>query len=123
MTRPAADGTGVLYLRDRMRPQRPPLNAVAPAEAVVRGSPRRPVGEIAGGDRRPQRAAGDAHTAAGTPGEGSSGASSRPSHAKQPWRVLIIIGLAQLMVVLDTTIVNIALPCAQMDLGFGTDGG
>jgi EmrB/QacA subfamily drug resistance transporter len=35
--------------------------------------------------------------------------------------VLLIIGLAQLMVVLDTTIVNIALPSAQNALGFGTD--
>jgi MFS family permease len=30
----------------------------------------------------------------------------------------VIIGIAQLMVVLDTTIVNIALPSAQADLGF-----
>ena len=36
-------------------------------------------------------------------------------------RVLVIIGLAQLMVVLDTTIVNIALPSAQSALGFGTE--
>jgi EmrB/QacA subfamily drug resistance transporter len=33
----------------------------------------------------------------------------------------VIIGIAQLMVVLDTTIVNIALPSAQADLGF-SDG-
>lgn len=36
-------------------------------------------------------------------------------------RVLAIIGLAQLMVVLDTTIVNIALPSAQSALGFSTE--
>ena len=36
-------------------------------------------------------------------------------------RVLAVLGLAQLMVVLDTTIVNIALPSAQADLGF-SDG-
>ncbi|MGH8860237.1 MAG: MFS transporter [Jatrophihabitantaceae bacterium] len=36
------------------------------------------------------------------------------------WLVLAIIGIAQLMVVLDTTIVNIALPSAQADLGFST---
>ena len=34
------------------------------------------------------------------------------------WWVLAVIGLAQLMVVLDATIVNIALPSAQTDLGF-----
>ncbi|MDG3010631.1 MFS transporter [Rhodococcus sp. D2-41] len=34
------------------------------------------------------------------------------------WRALIFICLAQLMVVLDGTVVNIALPHAQADLGF-----
>ncbi|KJK58653.1 MFS transporter [Saccharothrix sp. ST-888] len=34
------------------------------------------------------------------------------------WKALVFIGLAQLMVVLDATIVNIALPSAQADLGF-----
>jgi EmrB/QacA subfamily drug resistance transporter len=37
------------------------------------------------------------------------------------WWVLAVLGVAQLMVVLDVTIVNIALPSAQGDLGF-TDG-
>lgn len=37
------------------------------------------------------------------------------------WKALIFICLAQLMVVLDGTIVNIALPSAQRDLGF-SDG-
>ncbi|NEB75239.1 MFS transporter [Streptomyces sp. SID14478] len=37
------------------------------------------------------------------------------------WLILGVIGLAQLMVVLDATIVNIALPSAQQDLGF-SDG-
>jgi EmrB/QacA subfamily drug resistance transporter len=34
------------------------------------------------------------------------------------WLILAMIGVAQLMVVLDATIVNIALPSAQSDLGF-----
>ncbi|MDQ8702051.1 DHA2 family efflux MFS transporter permease subunit [Streptomyces sp. LHD-70] len=34
------------------------------------------------------------------------------------WKILAVIGLTQLMVVLDATIVNIALPSAQADLGF-----
>jgi EmrB/QacA subfamily drug resistance transporter len=38
------------------------------------------------------------------------------------WWVLAVIGLAQLMVVLDATIVNIALPSAQANLGFSNDG-
>jgi EmrB/QacA subfamily drug resistance transporter len=34
------------------------------------------------------------------------------------WWTLVTVALAQLMVVLDTTVVNIALPAAQQDLGF-----
>jgi EmrB/QacA subfamily drug resistance transporter len=45
------------------------------------------------------------------------------SHAKEPnrWAVLALLGVAQLMVVLDATIVNIALPSAQRALHFSTD--
>ncbi|MFH8382417.1 MFS transporter [Kitasatospora sp. NPDC018058] len=48
---------------------------------------------------------------------------ARPATLPDPrrWKALIFIGLAQLMVVLDATIVNIALPSAQKDLGI-TDG-
>ena len=41
-------------------------------------------------------------------------------HANR-WLILLVIALAQLMVVLDATIVNIALPSAQKDLGFAND--
>jgi EmrB/QacA subfamily drug resistance transporter len=34
------------------------------------------------------------------------------------WLVLVVVSIAQLMVVLDATVVNIALPSAQADLGF-----
>src|SRR3954454_1147905 len=37
------------------------------------------------------------------------------------WQLLGVIGVAQLLVVLDVTIVNIALPSAQRDLGFSAD--
>lgn len=37
------------------------------------------------------------------------------------WWVLVVLGTAQLMVTLDATVVNIALPAAQHDLGF-SDG-
>ncbi|WP_354642798.1 MFS transporter [Kitasatospora camelliae] len=37
------------------------------------------------------------------------------------WKALVFIGIAQLMVVLDATVVNIALPSAQRDLGI-SDG-
>ena len=55
----------------------------------------------------------------------------RPTHAEPPdaatrhagrWWALVVLAMAQLMVVLDATIVNIALPTAQRDLGF-TDAG
>jgi MFS family permease len=36
------------------------------------------------------------------------------------WAVLALLGTAQLMVVLDATIVNIALPSAQRDLHFSS---
>jgi EmrB/QacA subfamily drug resistance transporter len=38
------------------------------------------------------------------------------SHATNPWVVLVLICLAQFMVVLDATIVNVALPSIQQDL-------
>src|SRR6516165_3911864 len=50
---------------------------------------------------------------------GRSGAASGPSLR---WWILGVVGLAQLMVVLDATIVNIALPSAQHDLGFSNAG-
>ncbi len=45
---------------------------------------------------------------------------ARANHPRR-WWILAVIGLAQLMVVLDATIVNIALPSAQADLGFRDD--
>src|SRR6188472_3013170 len=50
----------------------------------------------------------------------------RPMNAQSPappfsgrWRALGVIAVAQLLTALDATIVNIALPTAQRDLGFG----
>jgi MFS family permease len=34
------------------------------------------------------------------------------------WLILAVLGVAQLMVILDSTVVNIALPTAQLDLHF-----
>ncbi len=42
-------------------------------------------------------------------------------HPSRRWWTLGVVALAQLMVVLDSTVVNIALPSAQNDLGF-SDG-
>src|ERR1039457_986878 len=54
----------------------------------------------------------------------SSPASAPASEDRQPpagehrWLILVIVAVAQLMVVLDATVVNIALPSAQHSLGF-----
>ncbi|MCP2192879.1 MFS transporter [Williamsia deligens] len=45
--------------------------------------------------------------------------SGQERHHRLRWLVLGVLALAQLMVVLDATIVNIALPHAQQSLGFG----
>jgi EmrB/QacA subfamily drug resistance transporter len=47
-------------------------------------------------------------------------AEARP-RSDHRWLVLVVVSIAQLMVVLDATVVNIALPSAQADLGFGND--
>jgi EmrB/QacA subfamily drug resistance transporter len=48
--------------------------------------------------------------------------STNEGHAEpNRWAVLALLGIAQLMVVLDATIVNIALPSAQRSLHFSTD--
>jgi EmrB/QacA subfamily drug resistance transporter len=49
-----------------------------------------------------------------------SGPRSNPHHARR-WLILAVLGVAQLMVILDATIVNIALPSAQRALGFSND--
>jgi EmrB/QacA subfamily drug resistance transporter len=42
-------------------------------------------------------------------------------HHERRWLILGVIAIAQLLVVLDVTIVNIALPSAQQDLGFSDE--
>jgi EmrB/QacA subfamily drug resistance transporter len=48
-------------------------------------------------------------------------AAGGPPRVANRWTALVVLSLAQLMVILDSTIVNIALPSAQHDLGFSTD--
>ena len=47
---------------------------------------------------------------------GTQGQPAAP--ADRRWAILVVVAIAQLMVVLDSTIVNIALPSAQQALGF-----
>ena len=56
--------------------------------------------------------------AAGRLNRSGLGRPGRPRRQARRWWILGVVGLAQLMVVLDATIVNIALPSAQRDLGF-----
>jgi EmrB/QacA subfamily drug resistance transporter len=46
-------------------------------------------------------------------------AGNNPHHTRR-WAILAVLATAQLMVVLDTTVVNIALPSAQKALGFSS---
>ncbi|TNH23035.1 MFS transporter [Micromonospora orduensis] len=55
-------------------------------------------------------------TTSTAPGAPSAGTSTGPPHPRR-WIALAVIAISQLMVVLDATIVNIALPQAQADLG------
>jgi len=48
----------------------------------------------------------------------SSSATAPAVPSSRRWLTLVVVGLAQLIVVLDATVVNIALPSAQADLGF-----
>src|SRR5579871_4499954 len=47
-----------------------------------------------------------------------SSVTQRPAESDHRWLILVIVAIAQLMVVLDSTVVNIALPSAQRALGF-----
>ena len=47
-----------------------------------------------------------------------NGPSSRETDNSRPWLVVVIVCVAQSMVVLDATIVNVALPSIQRGLGF-----
>src|SRR5690242_11836924 len=49
-----------------------------------------------------------------------AGSSDAAAESARRWWVLGVVGLAQLMVILDATIVTIALPSAQRSLGFST---
>ncbi|WP_431774100.1 MFS transporter [Streptomyces cucumeris] len=60
-------------------------------------------------------------TTTGTPTGPATPTSPPTDPVRHRWWILVAIGIAQLMVVLDATVVNIALPSAQRDLGF-SDG-
>src|SRR5271156_17144 len=49
---------------------------------------------------------------------GGDGAPAGATNYDRRWWILAVLGIAQLMVILDSTVVNIALPTAQHDLHF-----
>jgi EmrB/QacA subfamily drug resistance transporter len=55
-----------------------------------------------------------------TPRTPAEGGGAERAHARR-WLVLAVLGVAQLMVILDATVMNVALPSAQRALGF-SDG-
>ncbi|HEX2298449.1 MAG TPA: MFS transporter, partial [Pseudonocardiaceae bacterium] len=57
-------------------------------------------------------------TSASDPPAPAAPAGHSDPHYSRRWLILGVIGVAQLMVILDATIVNIALPSAQQDIGF-----
>ena len=46
---------------------------------------------------------------------------ARAGRSSSPWLVLVLVALAQFMVVLDATIVNVALPSIQRGLHFSSE--
>ena len=61
-----------------------------------------------------------ANPARSSANHGATNGAGGPQPDPRRWLILGVIGIAQLMVVLDITIVNIALPHAQQALGFST---
>src|SRR5580658_7842343 len=57
-------------------------------------------------------------SAATTPAAGAPASGDAQNEESRRWLILAVVCLGQLMVVLDATVVNIALPTAQHDLAF-----
>ena len=45
-------------------------------------------------------------------------AHGEPDQVRRPWSLMVLLSVAQFMVILDTTVVNVALPTIKVDLGF-----
>jgi EmrB/QacA subfamily drug resistance transporter len=64
----------------------------------------------------------DLHEEPASGGSGSPGSLSTPSADPRRWKALGILALVQFIIFLDATIVNVALPSIQHDLGFSASG-
>jgi EmrB/QacA subfamily drug resistance transporter len=65
---------------------------------------------------------GEDRTAPGSPANGYRAIAVRDGRTVPAWAVLALVCLGQFMVVLDVSIVNVALPSIQRDLGFSPSG-
>ncbi len=99
------------------------LPALAPAPAANTGGPSRPTVESAPSSLQPAQAR--SATASTPPPAPTHAESAAPLHPGSPersdrrrWIALAVLCLGQLMMVLDATIVNVALPSIQRDLHF-----
>ena len=49
-------------------------------------------------------------------------AATDPATERSRWAALVVLCVGMLMMVLDATVVNVALPAIKDDLGFGQSG-
>ena len=45
-----------------------------------------------------------------------------PDRGRRPWSLMVVLSMAQFMVILDATVVNVALPSIARSLGFAARG-
>ena len=45
-----------------------------------------------------------------------------PDRGRRPWSLMVVLSMAQFMVILDATVVNVALPSIARSLGFAAGG-
>ena len=57
-----------------------------------------------------------------TGGHRDPAASSTAARGRRPWSVMVLLSVAQFMVILDATVVNVALPSIARSLGLAAGG-
>src|SRR5437660_9091265 len=113
---PVASNQSIACLRSRESPGNGDGCSPRRGQALVRGARaarRRRLDQAAA--RSAKRSGGMDLMSAAIP---STATLDRAARAERRWLVLVVVAVAQLMLVLDGTIVNIALPSAQQALGF-----
>src|SRR5437660_4767762 len=113
---PVASNQSTACLRSRESPGNGDGCSPRRGQALVRGARaarRRRLDQAAA--RSAKRSGGMDLMSAAIP---STATLDRAARAERRWLVLVVVAVAQLMLVLDGTIVNIALPSAQQALGF-----